>query len=195
MSSKRLYITLLCIVGLCVVGLIGGSYGVNSLLQGQARHLSDDRLQLKVLDQQQVALNKAKADIKKYQELADITKSIVPQDKDQVQTVRQIVNIAAASGIGLSSISFPASALGVHSDKLTLSQLTPVKGISGLYDLQITISVDDQHSVPYDSFIRFLSGLEQNRRTALVSNITITPNTKNRNLVAFQLVLDEYIKP
>jgi hypothetical protein len=195
MNSKRLYFTLLAAIGLSVIALIGGAYGMSGLLQSQARQLSDDRLQIGVLDNQQTALNNARQDITKYADLANIVKSIVPQDKDQVQTVRQIVNIASTSGVGLSSISFPSSALGLKGGSLQLSQLTPVKGIAGLYDLQITVAVDDQHAVPYPNFVNFLTGLEQNRRTALVSNITITPNTKNRSLVAFKLVLDEYIKP
>jgi hypothetical protein len=41
----------------------------------------------------------------------------------------------------------------------------------------------------------FLKGLENNRRTALVSDITITPDSKNSSNVSFNLTLDEYIKP
>lgn len=195
MNSKRLYFTLLGIIGLSIIGLAGGAYGMNSILQSQSRQLSGDRLQLKVLDNQQSSLDKAKQDITKYQDLAAIAKSIVPQDKDQVQTVRQIVDIANSSGVNITSITFPSSALGVKTGSLQLSQLTPVKGISGLYDLQLTIAVDSQHSVPYASFVRFLTGLEQNRRTALVSDIAITPNAQNHDLIAFNLQLDEYIKP
>ncbi len=195
MSSKRLYFALLGIIGLSIIGLIGGTYGVNNVLQSQGKQLSDDRLQIQVLDNQQVSLDKAKRDINAYQDLANISRSIVPQDKDQVQTVRQIVNIANSSGVALSSISFPSSALGVKGGSLNLSQLTAVKGIAGLYDLQIVVKVDSQHPVPYGSFTKFLSGLEQNRRTALVSDISITPDNSDRNRVAFTLTLDEYIKP
>jgi hypothetical protein len=76
-----------------------------------------------------------------------------------------------------------------------LTQLTPVKGITGVYDLKITVQQTENAAVPYSTFITFLEKLEQNRRTAQVSSISVTPSTKNPNLVAFTLIIDEYIKP
>ena len=197
MNSKRLYIVLLSVIALLALGLLGGAYAVSQLLSGQSKDLVDKRLQIAVLNQEQTELTKAKKDIEKYQSLAVIAESVVPQDKDQAQTVRQIVSIANSSGISLSSITFPSSTLGasVASSKDSLSQLTPVKGISGVYDLQITVQSDASKPVAYDKFLSFLDALEHNRRTALVSNISIQPNTLNRNNVSFNLVLDEYIKP
>jgi hypothetical protein len=194
MNSKRLYFTMLGAIGVLTIGLLGGAYTVNKLLDSQSRQLIDERKQVKVLDAEQTELAKAKQDIKKYNELADIAKSVVPQDKDQAQAVRQIVDIANANGVALSSITFPASSLATKG-KVQLSQLLPVKGISGVYSLQLTVQSDQSHPVPYNQFINFLASLEHNRRTALVSSITIQPNSKDRSTLSFTLVLNEYIKP
>jgi hypothetical protein len=206
MSSKRLYYSMLALIGILIVGLIGGAYEADQLLQQQSDSLVQNRLQAAVLEQEQIDLARAKQDIKKYQDLAAIAKSVVPQDKDQAQTVREVVNIANSNGILLSSITFPSSTLGigvggkpasgtVSSSKQQLSQLTPVKGIAGVYDLQLTVQSDSNHPVEYSRFISFLSALEHNRRTALVSSITLQPNDKNRDTLSFTLILDEYIKP
>lgn len=199
MSSKRLYFALLGAICVMILVLIGGAYGVSQLLQAQAHRLSDDRLQVAVLDDQQVQLTKAKQDVEKYQDLSNIVKNIVPQDKDQVQTVRQIVNIASNNGVSLSSITFPTSTLGTVTkgtgSTLKLSQLTPVKGLKGMYALQLTVQANSDTPVDYNKFVSFLAALEQNRRTALVSNITLTPNSKDRSQLSFTLVLSEYIKP
>jgi hypothetical protein len=201
MTSKRLFYGMLIIIGLLIVGLIVGAYGADRLLQSQSNQLVSDRLQTSVLSQEQTELIKAKQDIKKYQNLATITQTIVPQDKDQAETVLQIVNIANANGVSLGSITFPSSSLGqavglsARSSSLNLSQLTPVTGIPGVYNLQLIIASDSTNAVPYSSFINFLSALENNRRTALISEISVQPDSKNRNTVTFTLTLDEYLKP
>jgi len=199
MSSKQLYFAMLAIIGLLVIGLLGGAYASNKILLTESNHLVGSRLQAAVLDQEQEQLVTAKQEIKKYQDLATIADSVVPQDKDQAQAVQQIVNIANANGITLSSIKFPSSSLGstgtTTSKQALLSQLVPVKGISGVYDLQITVQSDSNHPVSFSSFVNFLSSLEHNRRTALVNSIALQPNSKDRSTLSFTLGLDEYIKP
>ena len=200
MTSKRLYFMLLSLIAGMVLVLIGGAYAADKVLIGGSKTLVHERLQTDVLDAEAQQLNKAKGDISKYHDLAAIAKSVVPQDKDQAQTVRQIVDIARANGIALSSITFPTSTLGTSgpgtaSTNVSLSQLTPVKGISGVYDLQLTVASDANNPVPYSQFVNFLTALEHNRRTALISNIILQPNEKDRSTLSFTLDLDEYIKP
>jgi hypothetical protein len=122
----------------------------------------------------------------------------VPQDKDQAETVQEIVSLAAKSGIPqLSSITFPPSSLGEPGAKTAkgLTQVTPVSGIPGVYDLPITITQDNTAEVPYNSFLTFLTNLEQNRRTALVSSVSVVPDQTNPALISFTIIVDEYIKP
>lgn len=198
MNSKRLYFGMLGVIGVLAVGLIGGAYEAGLMLEHQAQQWLDNRTRLAVLDQEQAELTTAKRSIAKYKDLAAIAKSVVPQDKDQAQTVREIVNIAAANGITLSSVTFPSSTLGVGagvSSSKQLSQLIPVKGIAGVYNLQVTVQSDSNRPVVYSRFISFLTALEHNRRTAQVTSITLQPDSKNRSLLSFTLILDEYIKP
>jgi hypothetical protein len=210
-----MFFLLVALTVLSMAGLIGGAYGINGLLAKQAKTLADLKSQAQTLSQQQQGLTKAKQDVAKYAPLEKITEQIVPQDKDQAEAVREIVNIAANAGVSLSSISFPASSLGATgtgstgaapaagstspqaaaSAKPTLSQLTAVPNIPGVYQLQITLQNDSDTEVSYNQFYNFLSGLENNRRTAEVSNIIIQPDSKNRNLLTFTLTLSEYIKP
>lgn len=199
MTSKRLYLILVGVISLLVVAFLGGAYGANLVLQQQSQKVLQARSKSASLEQQQVQLNRAKASITKYQEVGDIAKSIVPQDKDQAQAVREIVNLAAANGVQLSTITFPTSTLGGTGSAATgaskLSQLKPAPGISGVYTLQITVQTDSSRLTDYNKFLNFLAALERNRRTALVSGLTLQPDAKNPNLISFTLTIDEYIKP
>jgi hypothetical protein len=211
MSSKKLYFLLIGLILLLGAGTVGAVYEADQLLQQRSDVLVARKADSIAAQNQQTQLAKNKKDIAKYKDLNTIAKTIVPQDKDQAQAVLEIVQLAQQSNIPrLSSITFPTSTLGakplagatgtatttpVPSSNSQLTQLIPVKGIPGVYDLQITVQQSDNAAIPYSTFITFLQKLEQNRRTAQVSNISVTPNSKNPNLVAFTLIIDEYIKP
>lgn len=200
MKAKQLFFVLLAALVLLLAGFIGVGYGANKLMDGQATKLSKLRADSQALDAEQTGLVKNRQDIAKYSDLNAIAESVVPQDKDQAEAVREIVNLAAQSGIGkLSSITFPTSTLGTtgaaSSNNPNLTQLTPVKGIPGVYQLQITILQTTTDEVPYSQFITFLGKLEQNRRTAQVASINVQPDVQSPSQVAFTLVINEFIKP
>ncbi len=213
MNSKRTFYLMIGVLVLLIGAIFGGTYLANQELQKQSVKLAGYKLQDQVLSQEQTGLTKAKKDIATYSSLEKIAKVIVPQDKDQAKAVREIINIAAESGIKPTAIAFPASTLGgvtsasgnspsantkpsaAVAQQQALSQLTPVKTITGVYNLRITIQLDSAAAVPYAQFIDFLSRLEQNRRTAQVTGIILQPSPINNNLVSFTLTVDEFIKP
>lgn len=200
MKAKQLYYTLITAFVLLLIGFGGIAVAANKILGSRATKLSKLRADSEVLDNQQTTLTKNKKDIAKYSELNSIAETIVPQDKDQAEAVQEIVNLAAQSGISkLSSITFPSSNLGTltpgTSSNPNLTQLTPVKGIPGVYQLPITVTQDPSARVPYSEFVQFLQKLEQNRRTAQVSSITVQPDTLHPSQIAFTLVINEFIKP
>jgi hypothetical protein len=219
MTSKRFYYLLIGLIVLLFVGLVAGTYGINTLLTSQSDKLTALKAKSAALAQEQQGLSLAKSDVKKYSSLEQIAQSVVPEDKNQAEAVLEIVNIASQNNIALASITFPASTLGtstltpaedsevsstssasnsessVNSAENSLSQLLPVSGIPGVYELQITIASDTDHPVQYSSLINFLSALEHNRRTAQISAIDIEPSSANPDLLTFTINLDEYIKP
>jgi len=213
MTTKRVYYVMLSLVGVLFVAMLVGTFQVNSLLKDKAKHLVDLKLQSQVISSQQTGLQQAKKQVAQYSSFELTAKSIVPQDKDQAEAVREIANLAAESGITrLSSVTFPLSTLGgvagtssatagsgstapKPSSKSALTQLLPVKGINGVYSLQITIQQTSEAAIPYSQFLTFLEKLEQNRRTAQVTSIILLPDNTHPNLVAFTLVINEFIKP
>ena len=204
------------VLGFTAIGLLVGTVFLgDQLLHKQSTKLADIKLQNAVIESQQTALTKAKKDIVAYTNLNETAKQIVPQDKDQARAVREIISIAKESGVSVSGITFPASTLGqaqpkpatdaaqgTSGDSATttpqapaISQVKPVDGIPGVYQLEISVNTDLKKSVSYSQLIDFLSKLEQNRRTAQITNLSIQPNAQNRNLLTFNVQLTIYIKP
>lgn len=195
MTSKRLFQIFCSLALILALALLVVAYVLVGQFHQRGLHLQSQRQAIEVKNDQQASLKQAKADIAKFSQLADIANAIVPKDKDQTQTVREIVKLADQAGVEIGSIRFPQSDLGTSKIRPDLSQLERVKGIPGVLSLQITVSSGNQVYVPYTRFVDFLSQLEQNRRTALVTQISLTPNPKNSSEVSYTLVLEEYIKP
>ena len=216
MSSKRMfYVLCICTALLTILGISSAVLG-NSWLQKSSNQLTELKLETSVIDEQQNSLVQANRDIEKYADLEKIAKTVVPQDKDQARTVREIVKFANETGVPIKSISFPASDLGAvaaapkattstdSTDTTTadkkpaappVSQVTAVDGIKGLYQMEISIQNDKDSQVRYQSLINFLKKLEQNRRTSQVTNVNISPDPKNRSLLTYTMTISVYIKP
>lgn len=201
MNSKKLYFCLISLVIILSAGLLFSAYEANSMLESKSVSLGNLKSEDQSSNNQVSQLSVEKKDITTYSNLNQIAESVVPQDKDQAQTVREIVNLASQSGISqLSSITFPDSTLGgadgsSSKSSSSLTQVTPVKGIPGVYELPITVTQESTAEVPYSNFVTFLTALEQNRRTALVNSVSVNPDQKNPGEVAFTIVIDEFIKP
>lgn len=197
MNSRKIFLGMIGLLAIITIGLLFSVYQANKLLEHKSNTLVGLKAKNQQLANQQTQLTQAKKDLAKYANLNDIAKTVVPQDKDQAEAVREIVNLASQSGIPLNSVTFPSSTLGnsTTTGPGGLTQVTPVKSIPGVYDLQITIQQQATNEVPYSNFIAFLSGLEQDRRTAQVSSVSVTPDPKSTNLISFTLIVDEFIKP
>lgn len=179
------------------------SFG-KSLIIAEGDKLKELRLEDSVLTKQSDALTQARRDIAEHAELEAIARSVVPQDKDQARTVLELVTMARESGITITGVHFPSSELGQvsgrggNSRKATdpkLTQLTELDSPKGVYAMEIRLDTDPTRPVSYSQLIGFLRRLENNRRTSQVSNIQITPDTENRNSLAFNLTVTSYIKP
>src|SRR3989344_736539 len=213
MTSKH---TNLVATGILIVMGLLSVYSIiwaNQTLGKKSAKLVNLRLENELAENQQTSLVQTNKNIDTYIELEKIAKAVVPQDKDQAQTVREIVKIASESGITLSSISFPASTLGQAAPKPTteagdttgtsqtqtstasVTQVKPVQGIAGVYVMEIIVQQEQAKPITYNQLIDFLKRLENNRRTAQVSGVTVQPNPSNRSKLSFTLTVNAYIKP
>ncbi len=210
MTSKRVYFVMSGLIILLLIGLLAGTYGANKLFTAQATTLTSLKAKSQALAQEQRSLIRAKKDIEEYAGLAQIAQTVVPQDKNQAEAVREIVNLATKNNVVLGSITFPTSTLGgegtasgapasagprITGTSSQLSQLTPATGIPGVYQLTITVTSDTNSPAKYDQIIGFLSALEHNRRTALINSVVLQPSSQDPSLLGFTIILNEYIKP
>lgn len=204
MTSKRVFLVMLAVSALLIVlsGLV--AFAGRNLIVTEGSKLTELKLEQKVLEKRSEALERAKKDIAQYEELEKIARTIVPRDKDQARTVVDLVAMARESGISVTNITFPDSLLGEVSRGSkrkgstvdpNLTQLTPLSSPKGVYSMEVRVDTDDDRPIAYGRLLEFLNRLENNRRTAQVTNISISPDDGNRNLITFTLTLTTYVKP
>ncbi len=192
MNSKQLNLTLLGLCGLFGVIFFGALFIGIQMLQSHSDNLQAAVNEREVVEQQEVALITAQADIDRYSELEELSKRIIPQEKDQARTVREIIQIAEQANVDITAINFPSSELG-DDDEQIITQATPVEGLRGLFELRITVQISG--NTTFSQLINFLEGLETNRRTSQVQSVTITPDRQNRNVLTPTIELSVYLSP
>ncbi|HEX5797185.1 MAG TPA: hypothetical protein VFX86_02230 [Candidatus Saccharimonadales bacterium] len=200
MSPKKVSYLMVAVVVVLSSALVAATVAGDLLFKEQSEKLSSSKAENQAIKEQEISLAQAKADIEKYNELDTIARAIVPQDKDQAKTIREIHAIASETGVSIQQINFDVSSLGLTSSTQSgstpgVTQVKPVPGINGVYSLELTASSGDSSPVSYYQFLQFLEKLEANRRTAHVTNIVVTPSEKNRDEVTFALTLNAYLKP
>lgn len=210
MSSKRMFYIMAGLTALAALLLVGSFAIGYKLLERQSDKLVSLKLDSNVLDEQDRAVIQANRDIEKYKDLLTISKTIVPQDKDQAKTIREIVTLAQQSGVDLNSFTFNTSSLGLRTPQPASgaagatpmtgqplasipSQAQPVPGMNGVFGVPIVVQNGAQCT--YAQLIDFLSRLEQKRRTAQVSQLKINPDSRNPNLLTFTLTINIFVKP
>ena len=215
MNPKQLRLILLGLLAISLVAFMALAVFGTQMLSGQSQKLVDLKLQNKTADNQLASLSQVKKQVEQYAYFNDVAKTVVPNDKDQAQAVLDIFHLADQSGIAVASVTFPTSTLGVKSSTSTeqsatgsasnaLSQAQPVKGISGVYSLELTITPQTGPQVPaakavtYHKLLGFLNRVEHDRRTAQITQVNIQPQgstTGPSDLVNFILTINIFIKP
>lgn len=205
MTSKRFFFVMIVSVALLLVGFGGGAYKANGILKSESDKLLDLKLSGAVLDKQRETLNQAKRDIAEFAELETITKSILPEEKDQADTIGEIAAHAKTSGIILGAIEFPQSELGAVKGKSKAktpaatdsnrTQLLELSDLKGVYVMEINVRNHAEIPTSYEQIIQFLELLESNRRTAQVIDIGIQQDQKIPTMFHFTIKLNTYIRP
>lgn len=208
MNSKQFRLVLAGLFGLIVVAFIVIWSAGLTTLKKESSKMVDLKVKNQTADAQLANLEASKKEIQKYSYFRDIASSVIPNDKDQAQAVQEIFQLADEAGISIASITFPTSNLGAKaaiasattaSASSVVSQAKPVTGIAGLYSIQLTVTPATGSAVPagkqvtYDKMLDFLEKIENNRRTAQISQVTIQPLTDS-NQLNFTLVLNIFIK-
>jgi hypothetical protein len=213
LDSKNLRLILISGIALAVVTFLAVAFLGLSIISSKSKAMVNLKAQSQTTDVQLSNLEQSKKEIEKYAYFKTVAKTVIPTDKNQAEAVLEIFQIADNSGISIQSITFPASTLGLRtttptpqdatnpsSTQSAITQAKPVSGIPGLYSLELTITPESGSNVPasrqitYSKMLDFLRRIENNRRTAQITQVDIQPAGGSQSL-SFTLTVNIFIKP
>lgn len=215
LDSKHLRLILLGALGISIVAFVSIVFLGLSTLDSKSRQMTELKVKSQTAEAQLANLEQAKKQVEKYSYFKEVAKSVIPNDKNQAEAILEINRIASLSGISLQSITFPASTLGLTTSlpqdatssaasRTAISQAKPVSGIPGLYSLELTVTPEANSTAPadkqlsYAKMLDFLSRIENNRHTAQIAQVNITPEgagTTAGKGFGFSLIINIFIKP
>lgn len=216
MNPKNIRWMLIGSIGLLLLLFIAISTFGTSMISSKSRHIADLKAREELATAQLSRLFAAQKEIERYSYFNEVAKAIIPSDKNQAQAILDISTFALQSGFEIESITFPNSTLGQRAAKpattqnaaeteakttaAAISQAKPFPGVTGLYILPITVApqngqqVADNKKVNFPKLYEFLSRLERNRRTAQISEVTLTLDDNSPEL-NFELDMNVFLKP
>lgn len=175
MTSLRMN-TLLKVSLVLVVILIGvGLFMADKKLHVLAEETLEQKTKLQVSQKQIEVYKKTQSKIEALRSVNEIAKKVLPETQDQSAIVAEVSEFAKRSGITLEAITFPEQTLPSSSAK---AKSRVPKGV-----VIEPLTIDISQSTKYEDLIEFLTYLEQNRRKMQVTQIAITPNVDDRNLL------------
>ena len=174
MTPQRIHQLLRSLLILLIGATFLGLYAANQKLTNIAEQTAKLKAET-VINQQQLSIyQKTKAQVDSLNYVSDLANKVLPADKDQSAIVAEVSEFALRSGLTISQINFTDGTKPTTGG--TKNSLVIPKGVT-----VVPITVQLQSGAKYDNLLTFLKTIEDNRRKSQVTNITLTPDSKDRS--------------
>jgi hypothetical protein len=174
--KKAHYLLLAALIGtILLIGVV--LYFGRQALAGASQKVIDAKLEIVKAEKAEETYIRNKQIYLDNEVVAGKLNVLVPNEKEQALAVESIYAYAGKAGLTVGSIEFPSSNLdpSVKSKtKIDISQATPVKGLNGVYEIPIDISIagQGQNSIATNQLLTFIEAIESSPRNMRITSIT-----------------------
>lgn len=177
MTTKKAHYLIVASVITLVLLLFATLYFGISVMKKESQKIIDAKLNIAKAQKTESIYSSNKDLYLKNQDLAQKINDFIPTEKEQDLIVAQLNSFANQSQLTISTISFPNSTLDPNSKqkvKTDISQATPVKGLNGVYEIPIVVTVADTSSetVNTDNLLKLLDLIESSPRNMRITSIS-----------------------
>ena len=177
MTTKKAHYLIVASVAILVLLLFATLYFGFSVMKKESQKIIEAKLNIAKAQKTESIYGSNKELYIKNQDLAQKINDFIPTEKEQDLVVAQLNSFANQSQLTISTISFPNSTLDPNSKqkvKTDISQATPVKGLSGVYEIPIVVTVADTNSetINTDNLLKLLDLIESSPRNMRITSIS-----------------------
>ena len=192
-KAKKAFYIMIGVLSVTFIAGGGGFYLTDQRLQEKSVKISELKADQAIIEQQVNIYEDARQKIEELSFIEDLANQVLPESKEQAELISEIRTFAELSNMPIQSIDFNSG------NSLTLdldtSQTTPADGIAGVLVLPTNVTFQVSERGPlYSDLIEFLERIENNRRKMQITDITLSPNPENPNLLsAVNVSIDVFV--
>ena len=179
MTPKKMNLALKVLIGVLIAITVAGLYFANQKLTRLATETAKLKTDIEVTNQRIKDYELTEAKVNQLSYVKDLAAQIVPQNEDQSAIVAELAEFARRSNLQTGAITFDETAQTTTAP--VTSTAKAVKPPAGVGIVPVIFTVGD--SAKYEDVLAFLRYIEANRRKMQVTQITLTPNGDNGNLL------------
>ena len=190
MTPRKMNFGLKVALAILFVLTVAGLYFANLKLTKVATETSRLKAQTEIGNQQILAYEKTQKKISALGYIDELAAKVLPADAEQSLVVAELSQFALRSRLAVDQITFASTDASASRAPVKNAKNTIPKGVS-----VIPINIKFQSGAKYEYLLDFLKSLESNRRKMQVTNISLTPDLKDRTkLSRVSLDMNLYVK-
>lgn len=183
--SKKAFFLMIAVLIITVAGAGGAFYFADGMLQKKSKQISDLKADQEAVTQQIAIYEDARKKIEELAFIEEVASQVLPESKEQADVIAELRSFAENSDMTIQSMNFSGSVAKDPGTNLDLSQTTQLKDVTGVRVLPVDLVFTTGPEGPtFESLISFLEKIENNRRKMQVTDISLTPNNNNRELLS-----------
>lgn len=178
MTPKKMNLVLKGSLVVLALATLGGLYFANQKLTTLALHTTQLKADIEVSNEKLKIYESTQAKIDQLSYVKDLAAEILPQNENQSAIVAELAEFARRSNLQTNSIEF------ISTDGKSTATSTGAKTVApptGVAIVPVSFAVSG--GAKYDDVLTFLHYIEDNRRKMQVTQISLTPDTKNGDLL------------
>lgn len=175
-TPKQINLALKISLSMLILLSVAGLYFANQKLTSIATETSQLKADVIVGQKQLAVYEKTKVQVESLSYVNELANKVLPTDTNQSAIVAEISEFALRSTLTLNQITFADTSQNVIAPKSTKSTLLVPKGV-----VVIPVTIQIKAGAKYTNLLSFLKIIEDNQRKSQVTNISLTPDSKDRS--------------
>jgi len=177
MTPRKMNFALKIFLLILILLTFAGLYFANNKLTAIATETSKLKAKVDLGNSEIKTYEATKIKVDSLSYVEELANKVLPQEQEQSLTVAELSQFALRSRLSVAEITF-ADTTAKSSKTKNKTKTTLPKGVS-----IVPLTIKFQEGTKYENLLEFLKSVEQNRRKMQVSNISLTPNEKDRSLL------------
>ena len=181
--KKTSYVLVFVLLAVICLGVYAFYYGDNVIKQ-RSEEISLEKANLEAVETELSIYQDSKKKVEEYGFILDLIDKIIPENKLQSEVIAELNSFATDSNMQITTLTFGSG--DATNTEAKYSQTETKEGLAGVRVLSAAIQfepIDENTPILFNDALSFLDKIEDNQRKWLVTDLSLTPQPDNGNIL------------